>query len=169
MSQQFAINKTLATLVFKNGYLNILPGGFAAVTSFDLNTAEFADAKYRNWIEVSDTVPDAGDLPSIKPVEIESPNKGMTADELKKELAKGKETEYKATVEAFGATSNEASEPVVEAIGRETTVEVTPEPEVPAETPVEASPEPVAEPEAEVAAEAPVAATKPSKGRKATA
>ena len=134
----YAINKTLSNLLFKNGYLEISRGGFAAIAREDAASAEFVSAEGRGWIEISETAPSKVSAPAVEAVVIENPNKGMTADELKTELKK-EAPKSGVTVEALGqgapAGANAEAEARSEAIGQDTVVEVTPgaEGEAPAE------------------------------------
>lgn len=128
MNKKFVINKTLATLLFKNGYLTVPRGGFAAVGVEDLGTFEFVSAHERGWIDVADKAPDSVDVPAVQTVVIENPNQGMTAEELKAELSKEQVPEEKVIIEALGqgAPAGAEAEATAEAIGQGTTVEVSP-------------------------------------------
>lgn len=131
MKKQFVINKTLATLLFKNGYISIPRGGFVSVPTEDTVTYEFTTAQDRGWIDISDRAPTSVDVPAVETVVIENPNKGMTAEELKAELAKDEPKQDTVVVEALGtgAPAGSSAEATVEALGQDSTVEVTPSPE----------------------------------------
>lgn len=128
MKKQYIINKTLTNLLFKNGYLTIPRGGFAAVASEDLGAAEFVNAEVRGWIDIADKAPESVEVPAVETVVIQNPNQGMTADELAAELAKNEPVAEKVVVEALGAgaPAGAEGEATVEALGRDSTVEVTP-------------------------------------------
>ena len=139
MNKKFVINKTLATLLFKNGYITIPRGGFAAVGVEDVGTFEFISAHERGWIEVADKAPTSVGVPAIETVAIENPNKGMTVDELKAELGKESPKDEKVIIEALGhgapAGADSEAGAKAEALGQDSTVEVNPAAEAEAAKP----------------------------------
>ncbi|HET8685210.1 MAG TPA: hypothetical protein VFM18_00945 [Methanosarcina sp.] len=131
MTKKTVINKTLTALMFKGGYITIPRGGHSTVALTELDHPEFQTAEARGWIEVSDHVPEASLIPTVETVVIENPNQGMTEDELKAELSKNKAPKEETTVEALGqgapAGANAEKEGKVEALGQDSTVDVTDE------------------------------------------
>lgn len=151
MTKQFVLNETLATLLFRAGYISIAPGSFIGLEADEVSTQEFRDAKTRGWISIHDTEPTEAMIKPIETVVIENPNKGMTAEELAAELGKGESKTDGVTIEALGqgAPAGSEAEATVEAIGQGTTEEI-----IPADLSGDAAP-------------APAPAPAPAKGRKA--
>ena len=147
MTKQFVLNETTATLLFRSGYISILPGAYIGLEADEIATQEFRDAKTRSWISIHDTEPTAAMLKPVETVVIQNPNKGMTAEELAAELNKNEVKTDGVTIEALGqgAPAGSEAEATVEAIGQGTTEEV-----IPADLAGEAAPAPA-----------------PAKGRKA--
>lgn len=132
MNKIYVINKTLANLLFKNGYITIPRGGFAAVSAGDINSSEFIMAHERGWIETSTEAPTAVTIEPIQTVSVQSPVQGMTAAELADDLAKDKPDVPRATSEALGAETANGTEPkpcIVTALGQEEVVDAAVETE----------------------------------------
>lgn len=122
MNKIYIINKTQANLVFRNGYINIARGSYAAVSAEDANSSEFIMAHERGWIEISSTAPDTVALQPVETMQVQSSVQGMAEAELLSDLAKEKEPVATATTEALGAGDAAGIEPkpaVVTAFGQE--------------------------------------------------
>lgn len=130
MKNQFVVNKTMSTLIFKNGYITIPRGSYSVVATEDTVSYEFTSAVSRGWIDITDKAPTETYAPAVKTVVIESGNTGMTAEQLKAELAASAAAPAPsaATVEALGggAPAGSSAEATVESIGKDSTVEVNP-------------------------------------------
>ena len=122
MNKIYIVNKTLANLVFRNGYITIARGGYSAVSVEDANSSEFVMAHERGWIEISESIPDTVALQPVETMRVQNSVQGMTEAELLSDLAKEKEPVATATTEALGAGDTAGIEPkpaVVTAFGQE--------------------------------------------------
>lgn len=120
----FAINLSNGNLSLKAGYISIPRGGYKSVLVSDKNHPDFLDAFSKGWVKYSDTKPDSEASPSVKPIEYFEPNKGMSADELKAELAKDAEKGPVAPgkTEALGQSETTVGEPTVTQLGVDASV-----------------------------------------------
>lgn len=102
---KFVINLTRSTLVFKNGYINIPIGSYAEVSDADADSSDFIMARTRTpaWIQISDVAPTSINVPAGITVTATDPFKGLTADELKQNLAEKAEAEAKEAAETAPA------------------------------------------------------------------
>ena len=124
----YALNTTASNVVIRSGYIEIAQGKYAALSKSEADLFEVQYAVRNGWIKLSANEPGAGDVPAVEIVKITDPLQGMTADELKEELANSVKEE-KVTVTALGNSSETIGEPSVTRIGEGSTVEVMTEDE----------------------------------------
>lgn len=116
----FAVNKSHGHLVLKSGYVQISRGSYAKVTQEDLDTVDFKDAIAKGWLEVTEKEPVDKAVPGLKVEDIATGPAGLSADDLKAELARRAADETPvavATALGQGEKAEEAVEiaaPVVE-------------------------------------------------------
>jgi hypothetical protein len=128
MSKQiFAINTSHGNLSLKAGYVHIKVGGYATIFEDDKDHPDFRDAFSKKWVSYSETEPEASSLPTVKALEFAEPNRGLTAEELKVELAKDKEEKKSAaTSEALGQSETTMGEPTVTQFGQDSESDLEP-------------------------------------------
>lgn len=120
MTKKHIKNNTEATIILKNGYLSILRGQTAVVATSDATSSHFIDAEQRGWISILDEAPTA-ETTSIVGVDvhIQKVDRGMTAEELRADLAATPTTTNEAIVTSLGQDPTSEVRPVtVEAIGQ---------------------------------------------------
>jgi hypothetical protein len=111
MTQNYLVNKTKTTLVIRNGYVNILPLGYIAVSEEETKSTEIAQLAYNNFAELVITKPTTKEFiqPEVEVTEHKAFT-GYSYSELQAELVK------------------DEAKKVEEAKSSENKVESTPEP-----------------------------------------
>ena len=121
----YALNLTPTNVVIRSGYIEIAQGQYAALSKAEADMFEVQYAIRNGWIKVSSQEPSALEVPEVEIAKITNPIQGMTAEELKEELAHSK-PEPATTVTALGNSSEIIGEPTVTKLGENSTVEVNP-------------------------------------------
>lgn len=113
----FAINKLDSTLNFKSGYVSIPRLGFIEIMASDKDHPDFQYAFSRKWVEYSNTAPEKVELPKVAVIGNVEAIQGMTAEELKADLAKEKAPADIGKSEALGVSETTSGEAVVTQLG----------------------------------------------------
>lgn len=111
-NQLFVVNKTDINLQFKGGYFYVGRKGFKPISEAEKDHPDFIYALEKGWIEITDKEPPAP--VGLKPVETISsvePLRGLTAEELKAQMAKAEKKEETSSEPIGSPAEQEASEP----------------------------------------------------------
>lgn len=119
----YALNTTASNVVIRSGYIEIAQGKYAALSKSESEIFEVQYAVRNGWIKLSALEPREGFIPEVEIVKITNPLQGMTAEELKEDLAKQVEVPA-TTVTSLGNSEETIGEPTVTRLGQDSTVEV---------------------------------------------
>lgn len=111
MSYIYAVNKTNTHISLKAGYTVIPADGFKKIHKDDRDHPDFRDAESREWIEYSNTEPEAKEVKGPKIITASSASQGMSEDELKEMLSKAEDKKPVATVTQLGQQEDKTEPP----------------------------------------------------------
>lgn len=138
--KRYVYNKLETNLVLKAGYINIPAKSWIEASEHDLASGVYQAAIDMNYVEIKDMESAPANTPAapVKTIDVIQPTQGLTAEQLKEELAK-KTEEPSGTVSEIGKPA--------EGVNVEGSTE-PPKVQTPVETPVVEAPaaEVVAEP-----------------------